>query len=435
MLFKFRNFLVAGALSSVALFNAIASELTSTEQRIMSSVEKQNQAYLSYLEDVVNINSGTLNLEGVKKNGEIFKSSFESLGFKTRWIDLPAGMNRAGHLVATKEFGLGPHIMLIGHLDTVFGIDSPLQTYTVKTNSAGEKIATGPGVMDMKGGNVVILAALDALIKNQALKAGKLTVFFTGDEEYTGKPMSQTREEFIEVGKSADYALNFEGGCPEQVVIGRRGFSSWKLKTTGRPAHSSKIFSDTVGAGANFELARIVDDFYEQVRGESGLTFNVSKIVGGTDVKWGEVASASGKKNVVAKEAQAEGEIRFLNQAQLKRARDKMRSIVAQNRPLTQAQIVFEDGYPAMEATAENKKLLDKLNEVQYAMGLPQAKPFPPEQRGAADISFVAPYVTSLDGLGVCGGNAHTINEWMKVDSLRTATQRAAILIYRLLNG
>jgi glutamate carboxypeptidase len=424
----------ASSPQSAVATNSTTNDLSPLEEKIVEQVNSDHLAYLSFLKQTVNMNSGSLNVAGVKNVGAVYTKKLQALGFETKWIDMPKEMNRAGHLVATRSFGSEhPHILLMGHIDTVFSKDSPVQTFIESKDTTGRLIAKGPGVGDMKGGNTVIFAALDALFKNKALTQGTITVFFTGDEEYTGKPMALARESLISAGQVADVALNFEGGCPDQVVIGRRGFSSWMLHTKGQPAHSSTIFNAQTGAGANYELSRIINDFYQQVRGEYGLTFNVSKMVGGTEVTWGETASVSGKKNVVAQVAQAEGEIRFMDQAQLIRTRSKMEEIVAKHLPKTSAKIVFEDGYPAMEATDSNKALLVKLNQVQAALGLVQAKPFPPEKRGAADISFVAPHVTSIDGLGVCSGKAHTEDEWMYIDSLPIASQRAAVLIHRLM--
>lgn len=401
------------------------------DETILAAIDENFPDQVNFLEATVNQNSGTLNLAGVRAVGEMFATEFEAIGFETDWIDMPEEMNRAGHFVATREFGSGPHILLIGHLDTVFETNSPFQKYAREGD-----IATGPGISDMKGGDAVVLYAIKALLQAEAIQAGRITVFFTGDEEAAGSPISISRKHLIEAGQAADIALNFEGGSNEWAVIGRRGSSSWSLETSAEQAHSSGIFNDRVGAGAVFEMARILNRFYGEVRGPFGLTFNPGLLGGGTIVEEGATPSdlnVYGKTNVVAQRAVAHGGLRFMNQDQLDAARAAMQGIVEDNLPGTDATITFEDRYPAMEETPDNIALLAKLNAVHARLGLEPAKSFPPERRGAADISFIAPYVTSMDALGVDGEGAHGPGETMSVSSMREATRRAALLIGDLL--
>ncbi|MGX5203060.1 M20/M25/M40 family metallo-hydrolase [Aliikangiella sp. IMCC44632] len=423
-------FLILGLSFYSVVSNA---QLSVTEQKIVSQVEKLVPQQIQLLADSVNINSGTLNVKGVKLVGDLINAELVKLGFTTRWIDMPVAMNRAGHLVATRRFGDGPVILLMGHLDTVFEIDSPFQTY-----SQQNEIATGPGVADMKGGNTIALYAVRALIEQVELKRGTIHFFFTGDEESAGKPISQSRKALIDLAKQSDYALNFETGHPEWSVIGRRGSSGWQLKVTAKRAHSSAIFNERVGAGAAFEMARILNRFYNEVRGDFGLTFNPGVVASGTFIEQGETLTSqtvSGKTNVVAQQAVAYGGLRFMNEKQKEAARDKMRLIVKDSLPQTSSEIIFTDSYPAMQETAANRLLLQQLNQVNTDLGLPVQKAFPPERRGAADVSFVAPYVTSIDGLGVYGIGAHSVNEKADLKSLHAVTQRVSILIYRLLNS
>lgn len=96
------------------------AQLTDTEQRIAAAVRARAPAALDLLEKAVRINSGTLNPEGVRAVGEIFRAELEGLGFRTRWVEMPASMKRAGHLAAVHEGGAGKRVLLLGHLDTVF---------------------------------------------------------------------------------------------------------------------------------------------------------------------------------------------------------------------------------------------------------------------------------------------------------------------------
>jgi glutamate carboxypeptidase len=414
--------------------NSFAQKLSLTEQKIVASVEQNSQSAIGFLEKVVNINSGTLNLPGVKRVGMEFKSEFEQIGLKAEWVNMPTEMNRAGHLVAERNGNKGKKLLLIGHLDTVFEADHPLQKFKMLNDS----IAEAPGGNDMKGGDVILLFALKALHENGLLDNSQINIVFTGDEESSGKPLSISRKHLIDAAKKSDIALNFETSTGfDYATVARRGASGWQLETTGKRAHSSGIFNDIVGAGAVFEQARILHEFYQQLSNEEYLTFNPGLAVGGSEISIDEktgVATVSGKSNVVAEKAIVKGGLRFISEEQKENARSKMREIVENNLPQTSATISFSDGYPAMGPTEGNYKLLEKLNKVSLDLGQGNVKAYDPGKRGAADISFVADYVDCLDGLGAMGTGAHSNYETVNIATFEALTKRTAVLIYRLLN-
>ncbi|NBW65204.1 M20/M25/M40 family metallo-hydrolase, partial [bacterium] len=142
---------------------------------------------MALLERLVNINSGTHNLAGVRAVGAVLRAQFDSLGFTTRWVDQSA-VKRAGHLVAEHP-GPGPKLVLIGHLDTVFEPSSPFQ----KFEQLADSTARGPGIIDMKGGDVIIVTALQALKDANLLAPMNITVVFDGDEEDAGRPLVDAR--------------------------------------------------------------------------------------------------------------------------------------------------------------------------------------------------------------------------------------------------
>lgn len=424
-----------GSILSVTLFFvqlSFAQKLSRTEEKIVDQVRLLNEESIDFLEKVVNINSGSLNLEGVKAVGAAFRTEFDAIGFKTRWIDMPEEMNRAGHLFASIEGTKGKRLLLIGHLDTVFEKNSPFQAF----EQINDSIAYGPGANDMKGGDVVVLYALKALSNLNLLNKSTITVAFTGDEESTGKPLSISRKELIEAAKKSDIALGFETATGfNNATIARRGASGWKVEVEGVRAHSSGVFSERTGAGAIFEMSRILHRFYNEVRGEEYLTFNPGNLMGGTFVDYDAKASGGsvfGKTNVVAQKAIVHGGLRFISEEQKENARAKMRAIVAENLPQTKATISFTDSYPAMGPTAGNQAVLEELNKVSLALGQGGVSAYDPGRRGAADISFVADYVDGLDGLGTMGRGAHTPQETVNLKTINDLIQRTALLIYRL---
>src|SRR5881275_933026 len=194
-------------LAACAAFAANAfAQLTDTEQRIVAAVRQRTPAALELLEKSVRINSGTLNPEGVRAVGEIYRSELNALGFTTRWIDMPPAMKRAGHLVASHGGGPGKRLLLLGHLDTVFEKGSSVPLW----ERQGDRVR-GQGVNDMKGGDVIMIEALRALRSVGALDQTHIEIMFTGDEERAGQPLEAARADMIAMGKRADYALSFEG--------------------------------------------------------------------------------------------------------------------------------------------------------------------------------------------------------------------------------
>jgi glutamate carboxypeptidase len=406
-----------------------------TERAIARAVDAGNSDALALLERIVNINSGTMNFAGVRDVGAVLRAQLDELGFTTRWVD-GASFGRAGHLVAERG-GTGPRILLIGHLDTVFEPSSSFQRFERLDDTA----ARGPGVIDMKGGDVIIVQALKALNAAGALDRLTIAVVMNGDEEHPGEPQAEARRALIDASNGAIAAIGFEDGDgdPRTANTARRGTSSWTLRSTGTPAHSSQIFRDDVGPGAIFEAARVLDTFRARLAGQPYLTFNPGVVLGGTAVVLDAAhnqGSASGKTNVVAKQMVVQGDLRTLSPAQLAQAMAVMREIVARPLPHTRSEIEFEVGYPAMAPTAGNRRLLALYDAVSRDLGLGPVTAADPWKAGAADVSFVAERVAmALDGIGLAGRDDHTNQETADLRMLPALTKRAALLLYRLSRG
>ena len=414
-----------------------AEGLSAAEREIVASVDGGAAQGVALLERLVNINSGTHNFAGVRAVADALAPEFQKLGFTTRWSD-GASWNRAGHLVAEwKGDGTGRKLLLIGHLDTVFERDSPFQTF----ERVGTDSARGPGIADMKGGNVVMLMALKALKDAGVLERLQVTAVFTGDEEDSGRPIERARADLTTAAEWADIALGFENGpeAPHVAVIARRGSTTWWLRTSGTPSHSSQVFTPQVGSGAIYEAARILTQFHDSLSNDPPLTFNPGVIVGGTTVTFDAVenrGTAFGKTNVVAESAYVAGDLRALTPEQLARAKATMQRLTARHYPRTGATLTIDDGYPPFAPTDGNRQLLTLLDQGSRDAGLPAVGPVDPARAGAADISFVAGRVESgLDGLGLKGRGDHTVNETADLRMLAVQAKRAAILMNRLAAG
>jgi glutamate carboxypeptidase len=425
--------LLPGLLLALASLAGTAFAAPSAAERaLVKRVQAQEQSSIALLEEIVNINSGTMNFAGVRRVADVLRPRFEALGFKVRWED-GAAFGRAGHLVAEHP-GRGRHVLLIGHLDTVFEPNHPFQRF----ERVDAQTVRGPGASDMKGGLVVALAALTALKESKKLDGMHITMVMTGDEEDSGRPLELARASLVEAAKAADVAIGLENGAddPHTALTARRGYTGWQIDVKARSAHSSQIFAEEVGAGAIYELARILHTFYEELHGEELLTFNPGLIAGSTQLNFDPKvlrAETFGKDNIVAPVAVATGDLRTISREQLERTKERMLKIVAASLPHTSATITFRDGYPGMPPTEGNRKLLSMYDAVSRDLGFGPVTAVDPRRAGAADISYVADKVEmAIDGVGLLGHGNHTPDEVADLRTFQSQTQRLAVLLLRL---
>jgi len=438
--------LVALAMIATTLAHAQATSptasLTPVEQRMAENVDANNAADLALLEQLVDINSGTMHLAGVLAVKDVLVPHFEKLGFRVKWVPMNTLTHRAGDLVAEHpcpegQGHCGKRLLLVGHMDTVFEPSSPFQRYTIVPGSSG-KMATGPGVADMKGGLVVMLAALRAMESAGALRNTEIRIVLSGDEERFGDPVELARRDLVAAAKQSDVALEFEPSVRidghDTISISRRSSTTWHIEATGISGHSSQIFADRLGYGAIYELSRILDAFRRDLP-EDGLTYSVGLILGGGTAQLNQDqtgGTATGKDNVVAATALAVGDLRTLSNEQTDRVEKKMRAIVDQHLPRTSATITFEDSYPAMATSPAGQQLFHDWNQASEALGLGPVQLGGPMTRGAGDISFAAPYVPGLVGVGILGEGYHAEGETAFLDSLPKQAKRSAVLMERL---
>lgn len=430
------HLLIVALLFSVTARTQTAN-LSPIEQKMVQTIDADKQPSIDLLRQLVEINSGTKNLEGVRAVGKVLMPRFEALGFKVRWVPMDE-VQRAGTLVAEHpcpESGkCGKRVLLVGHMDTVFEKDSPFQHFQM----IDDHTASGPGTDDMKGGLVVMLSALKAVKESGALDHAGIKVVLSGDEEAAGHPLEIARREMIHAAKNSDAGLEFEATARVDGVYygstSRRGSITWRIEANGRTGHSSGVFGPEMGYGAIYELTRILDSFRTQLP-EQYLTYNVGLIVGGTTAQVNAQETggeATGKPNIVSPTAIAIGDLRCISNEQVERVEGRMRSIVAQHLAKTDATINFYEAYPAQAPTPGNKALLKLLNQVNRSLGQPDMPELDPLKRGAGDSAFVAQHIPTLAGVGSSGSGDHSADEKIDLNSLPINSKRAALLIYRL---
>jgi glutamate carboxypeptidase len=405
--------------------DATPAGLNAIEQQLVAYVDSHQEEFAADLAAAVQIDSATENLAGVRQLGESFARDLAAIGFDARFRPLPASTGRSGHLVAEHRGTRGKRVLLIGQLDTVF----PGANY-----HRDGMIASGSGVADMKGGDIVLLHALRALQAAGALADTQIIVVLTGDEEAPGDPLEVTRRELLEAARRSDLALAFESAIGHTGTVARRGIVGWELEVQGATGHSSGIFSAAVGSGAVFEAARILSGFYEQLRRIDGVTCNPALVAGGTEADLTRTGGTiSGKSNIIAQRTLVRGDLRYLSAAQLAEAQKAMAAVVKDHLPRTSAELRFlGDGYPAMSPTPENYALLAQLDQASRDLGFGEITAFDPRGRGAGDVSFVSPPLPALDGLGLGGKGEHTTHESTDLTTAPELVKRAAVLIYRL---
>ena len=419
------------ALAAVAI--PAAAQTAPEIAKMRAAIAADRERNVALLERLVNQNSGTLNLAGVRAAGDILRPEFERLGFTVAWID-QAAAGRAGHLVAThRGNGRGKRMLLIGHLDTVFEPTSPFQRFERKGDTA-----VGPGVGDMKGGDVIIVAALRALAAAGPLKDAAFGVYLVGDEERTGTPLATARGGLIAAGKAADVVLEYENlvvdDGRDMGTVARRSATNWTLRTKGRAGHSGGVGRGNRNWGAIYEMTRILDAFRRELP-EENATFNVGVIGGGTPAQIDAAeltVTASGKTNIIAETGIARGDLRTLTPEQDTRLREKMAAIVAAHLADTDAALTFGDTYPPVAPTAGNRALLATLNALNRQLGLSEMGEVEPARRGAADSGFTAPYADTLAGLGIDGVGSHAPGESADLASIPRQALRSAALMTRL---
>jgi len=427
-----------GVLASILLAAgpaSLAQGLSPAERKLTQVVEAGLGEEMAALEKVVNIDSGTFNTDGVREVGRFFEKELQALGFKTRWIPMPEAMHRAGHLGAERVSSKpsGKRVLLLGHMDTVF----EGQGHRFQKDGG---VIRGAGVMDMKGGDVVLLFALKALESAGMLKGATVRVFLTGDEENPGLPTSESRRDVVAAARESDVALSFEPALATNaasLLLGRRGLSTWSLDVTATGGHSAFVLRPRSGAGAVYEAARILDGFRGSFS-SGNVTVNPGLFLGGTDVAYDPAKSAgtsAGKYNVVSRSATVKGDVRALDEKEREAAKGRMREIVAASLPKASAKIDFEDLVPPFPVTEGNRTLMKVVDAAGRALGQATLTERDPVASGFGDANFVCSLVSAVDGLGVAGDGLHSPDEIADPKSVGPMTARAAVAIGRLLHS
>jgi glutamate carboxypeptidase len=383
--------------------------MSARSDEVVSWLGQQRDAMLQLLSELVNIDSNSYDKAGVDRAAGPIEAFLASHGIAAERLPLQAHGDALRGAIPGPA-GAAGHVLLLGHRDTVF-----------PTGEAGRRpfrvagdLAHGPGVADMKAGLVMNLFVQAALHRTGAAPF-PIVVLVTSDEEI-GSPSCRPLIEAAAEG--AVLVLNSEPGRPSgNVVSGRKGGVFMAMRTTGKAAHSGANFGD--GRSAIEALARKITALHALTDLEAGTTVNVGLVRGGQSV------------NTVAPWAEGEIDLRYVKPADRVRAMAAIRAVVEdEDPPGTGGTFEIRGEFLPLEPTPASTRCLELYKAASASLGLEVDGDF---TGGCADSGFTAAVgAPTLCGVGPIGGKGHTPDEYLKVDTLVTRAQAAALTILRL---
>ena len=381
--------------------------------QVVEQAEQFMQEYLDDLKAIVNIDSGTYSRPGVDRVGAYLQERFQAFGFSTHFDR----QERFGdHLIATHTGNApaGPRILLIGHIDTVFPEGEAQRRPFAISQQNGKRIATGPGVLDMKSGVLIGMYGLHILISTRQANYQQATFICNSDEEI-GSPSSKPLIQ--ELARQADAVIVLEPGrAKETVVSSRRGSGQYHVEVRGISAHAG--VEPQRGRNAILELSYQVQKMQALNGTVPGTTLSVGIIHGGERV------------NVVPDLAYCEMDVRVSDEAGLQAIEAAMRKVAAKT-VLQGTSITLSGGMACMPFERKgNEQLVQLAKEAGNELGL---KIEDVGSGGASDANNAAVVgVPTIDGLGAGGGLAHNPGEYIELDYLPTRIALLAGLVRKI---
>jgi glutamate carboxypeptidase len=381
--------------------------------QVVEQAEQLMQEYLDDLKAIVNIDSGTYTRPGVDRVGAYLQERFQAFGFSTHFDR----QERFGdHLIATHTGNApaGPRILLIGHIDTVFPEGEAQRRPFAIGQQNGKRIATGPGVLDMKSGVLIGMYGLHILISTRQANYQQATFICNSDEEI-GSPSSKPLIQ--ELARQADAVIVLEPGrAKETVVSSRRGSGQYRVEVRGISAHAG--VEPQRGRNAILELSYQVQKMQALNGTVPGTTLSVDIIHGGERV------------NVVPDFAYCEMDVRVSDEAGLQALESAMRKVAART-VLQGTSITLSGGMACMPFERKgNEQLVQLAKEAGNELGL---KIEDVGSGGASDANNAAVVgVPTIDGLGAGGGLAHNPGEYIELDYLPTRIALLAGLVHKI---
>jgi glutamate carboxypeptidase len=380
-----------------------------TETQITEWIASQKQAMIDLLRDVVNIDSGSYDKPGVDAVGARFEQHFAAHGIEA-WREPHEVFGDAVHALVTKPGSNEKPILLMGHRDTVFPKgEVARRPFTIEGNRA-----YGPGVSDMKSGLVI-----NAFVATAFHKLGgapcPIKLLLTADEEIASP---SSRPVIEREGRAARAVYNSEPGRPTgNVVTGRKGGVFMRFEVAGKAAHSGGNFAH--GISAIGEIAHKIVQIHALTDLAKGITLNVGLVAGGQSV------------NTTAPHSEGQIDMRYIDPADCAATLAAIETIIATATvPGTTAKLHINGEFLPVVQSESSKVLFDAYRAAAKDAGLPHLEG--EFAGGCADSGFTASVGTpTICGVGPVGGNAHTPQEYLELDSIVPRAQALALAILR----
>jgi glutamate carboxypeptidase len=359
------------------------------------------------LKNLVEIPSGSSDVNGVNKIQDIVAQELKDLGFTVESIQYPN--QKLGKLIVGTLPGENPKfISLIVHADTVFEKFSGFDKFEVSEDGT---TATGPGVIDNKGGIVVLISGLKKYLKNNTKPKHSLRVISSPGEE-VGMP--EFLETFKKHSEDSKLVLGFEP-CLENgdIIEARKGNRWYNISVSGVEAHAGRAHKD--GVNACWELSKKLDQISKLTNYSKDLTVSIGHMEGG-----------NGKHNIVCSQASAKIDVRFNSIKDSENSHRAIQSILKNSevsspnsKKTTSTKFEIADETNPFSVTKESQGILNQFLSIISKHEGKSVKSA--NSGGAADTnSFSRPGLPIVDGLGACGGKIHTNQEYILLKSLKT---------------
>lgn len=378
-----------------------------TKQSILDWLSSHEQDMFKLLEEVVNIDSGSYNKAGVDKVGAIFRAHLENAGVRTTTHPIANHGDCLSAEVPGSEGAESAHVLLLGHMDTVF----PDGTVAKRPYRAENGIAYGPGVADMKAGLVMNAFVAEAFAKFGG-NTQPIRLLFTGDEEIASP---SSRSLTLQMAKGASTVLNAEPGRPNgNVVTGRKGAFFIDFEVNGVAAHAG--VNHDKGASAIEAIARKIGALHRLTDRSQGVTANVGTIRGGMSV------------NTVAPHASGQLDVRFPAEVDHEVLHQRIQEIIENEElPCTCGRITNEGSFLPLFLNDANRDLLADYRMAAEELGFQVNGEF---TGGSADSGLTASVgAPTLCATGPVGANAHTPEEFCRIDSIVARAKIIALTI------
>ncbi|MFM1959942.1 MAG: hypothetical protein RL588_1459 [Pseudomonadota bacterium] len=374
------------------------------DEGLWKAAEAARPEQLKLLETLVNIDSGTGDVEGGKRALDVLAPRLEALGARVERV--PAEIpGLPDNLVATLKGKGKARILMIGHIDTVF---EPGTTAKWRFAVSGDR-ATGPGVGDEKGGVVQAVTALEILAARGFRNYDTLTLLIETSEE-RGSP--GTRALIDRLVKSHEVELNLEpGDAPDKITVWRKGSSTFNIDVKGRPAHAGVAPQD--GRNAATELVHQLATVDTLPKSGDGLTANLT------------IIQAGSRYNIIPENARAQVNVRIRDKADLERVQATLEESARNTKvPDTKVTVSRENSFPPLPDNPHTDALAVRAKAIYAELG----RELGTGGNGGASESALSHEAgtPALDGLGPVGGSFHTDKEWI---DLTTVTPRTYLLM------